>query len=99
MRRTASRMSGWSSPIGSATSSLSGRVATSFMVCSSLPLEHRLALLVERADAFLAVLGRDQPIIRLDFEQQRVFQVHLHAVMDRFLGLPYRQRRVGRNGF
>src|SRR5229473_592081 len=57
-------------------------------------LEHRLALLVEGADAFAAVFRPDQPIIRLDLEHEAAFQIHLQTVMDRLLGLADRQRRV-----
>src|SRR5437016_2617699 len=64
----------------------------------SLAAKNRLALLVEGADALVAVLGRDQPVVGLDLEHERVLQVHLQAVMDRLLGLAHGERRVRRNG-
>src|SRR5262245_12321090 len=53
--------------------------------CWSPPLEHRLALLVEGADALVAVLGVHQAIIRLDLEAEGGAQIHLRPVLHRFL--------------
>src|SRR5476649_2446342 len=49
---------------------------------NSFALEHRLALLVEGADALAAILGADQAIIRLDLEQEAILEIHLQTVMD-----------------
>src|SRR5947199_1143813 len=62
---------------------------------TSPPLERGLALLVEGADALVAVLGPDQPVIGLDLEHEAVLQIHLQPVMDRLFGLADRERRVG----
>src|SRR5260370_30802116 len=63
--------------------------------CPSLALEQRLALLIEGADALVAVSRADQPIIGLDLEEEAVLQIHLQTVMDRSLGLADRERRIG----
>src|SRR5579885_2870975 len=60
--------------------------------------ELRLALLVEGADAFLAVLGANHAVVRLDLEAEGRAQVHLHAVDHGFLRLPHGDRRIGGDG-
>ena len=65
---------------------------------SSTSLELRLALLVERADAFAAVLGRHHAVIRLDLEHHAAGEVHVQPVVHRLLDLPRRDRRVAGDG-
>src|SRR5690349_17768216 len=64
---------------------------------NSAAAEGRLAALVEGADAFATVFGRNQTIIGLDLEGKSVRQRHLQAAMDGLLGLAHRQRTVGRD--
>src|SRR5947207_15721314 len=73
-----------------------GYSTLTFITARSLlaSLEARLALFVERGDALAAVLGRDHAVIGLDLEHHAAREVHLQPVMDRVLGLAYRDRRV-----
>ena len=73
-------------------------VMTFMLRSSSTSLEFRLALLVEGADAFAAVLGRHHPIVRLDLEHHAAGEVHVQPVVDRLLDLPRRDRRVAGDG-
>src|SRR5260370_21661698 len=57
-------------------------------------LEARFALLVEGQHALAPVFGRDHSVVGLDFQHHAVREIHLHAEMDRVLGLPHRDRSV-----
>src|SRR5260370_42148087 len=57
-------------------------------------LEARFALLVEGQHALAPVFARDHSVLGLDFQHHAVPGIHLHAEMDRALGLPHRERGV-----
>src|SRR4026207_1634470 len=61
----------------------------------SSPLELGLALLVERAHALQAVLGRDGIVVRLDGQRHRRLQIGLAAPVDGLLGLAHRDGPIG----
>src|SRR5665213_3673806 len=85
MRRTAARISGKSSP----------RVSVVSLIAASAPFKARLALLIEGADAFAPVLGRNQAVIGFDLELEAAAQIELQTGMNRFLRLAHRERRIG----
>src|SRR5512134_1356727 len=60
----------------------------------SATLEVRLALLVEGAHAFAAVLGIDEAVVGFDLVAVAGEQVHLQPVVDGLLRLAHRDRRV-----
>src|SRR5580765_5756697 len=64
----------------------------SFLASLSAALELRLALLVERSQTFLAVIGPHQAVVGFDLEPHRRGQIHMQAVADRVLRLPYGKR-------
>src|SRR5712692_2589774 len=63
----------------------------------SAAFELGLALLVEGADAFLAVFGSDEAIVGRDLELHCRSEVHAEPVTNGALRLANRERRVGRN--
>src|SRR6185369_14328017 len=63
-----------------------------------LPFELRLALLVERAHALQAVLGRDGIVVRLDGQRHGRLQVGLAAPVDGLLRLPHRDGPIVGDG-
>src|SRR5215469_18372460 len=68
--------------------------SNSLQLRSSAAFETRFAFLIKGQYTFAPVLGRDHPIVGFDFEHHAARHVHLHAEMDRMLGLPHRNRRV-----
>src|SRR5271168_4830398 len=62
--------------------------------CTSPALEAGLALLVESQHALAPVFGRDHAVVGLDLQHHAARDVHLHAEMDRVLGLAHRDRSV-----
>src|SRR5712691_1652502 len=59
------------------------------------PLKLRLALLVERADAFLAVFGSDEAIVGRDLELHGRSEVHAEPLANGAPRLADRERCVG----